>query len=63
MSEASFRDAAQHRVTQGSRRPAWWGGLSFGYFSLAKQRKVTRRQGERRATPENNRHIKQIDTL
>ena len=41
---SEFRRRAQHRVTQGSRRPAWSGWISFGYFSLAIQRKVTRRK-------------------
>ena len=38
------RQAEQRSDPEG---PCSWGGLSFGYFSLAKQRKVTRQEGER----------------
>jgi hypothetical protein len=31
-----------NRNIEETRRGSEWGGLSFGYFSLAKQRKVTR---------------------
>ena len=44
-SSAGPRQAEQRSEPEG---PCSWGGLSFGYFSLAKQRKVTRQEGEKR---------------
>jgi hypothetical protein len=45
--EASFRAARVFAAPEGTRRAASQGRIFFGYFLLATQKKVTRRQAER----------------
>ncbi len=45
--KGEFRSRPAWRAAQGSRRPASQGGIFFGYFLLAAQKKVT----SRRAAP------------
>ena len=47
LAEPSSADPRQTEQRSDPEGPCSWGGLSFGYFSLAKQRKVTRQEGER----------------